>query len=520
MNRLDLRSSVTGDRSSSHALHARRSRHGRARSHALGAAACAAMLAGTAMSVPPLVSVIKWGGADGNWDDATKWMGGAIPKVNDIARLDTSVCTLKAGVDATCTLLQVGSEANAGKFVIAGGTLSMNAGGSMKVGAKGETGRVEMSGGQVDPLKLYIGSDGDGKFTQSGGSVGTAEKPLGTVTIGAGPGGKGNYGLSAGKLFTKLLSIGDEGVGVFELSGTGELTTKPPLAGGISIGSKKWSDGLLKVTGGKMKTEGSFSIGAEGVGALLVTAGDDHEIKGDVKLGIDGGVGQVVITGGKVAVTGDMNISVTDAKKKSLLGVKGNGNADGPIRLKVTGVLKTATDGNAVIDLQDKARVQCMKNLVPLALIEGNGKIEPIGAPLLGGEPFFSGGKDCTLAPGHRVDDDLYGVLEIGGDTELDHGFLVIDLGGDEPGVSHDQLRFDGALVLDGTVLNVIARPELDTASLPVGAFFRIIEADMIIGDFGAIQIPPTGNPDTQFALVPTPLNDALDLVVVPADAD
>ena len=124
------------------------------------------LLAAVALTVAPVVvdaADIQWGVQDGNWLDASNWVGGVLPAATDRALLDfvstplaVSHVTTDVGDIFTLTVKN-------------GNTLSIEAGGDVQA----LTGNTVNSASNVDAIRIGDGSAGtvinvDGAFSLRG----------------------------------------------------------------------------------------------------------------------------------------------------------------------------------------------------------------------------------------------------------------------------------------------------------------------------------------------------------------
>jgi len=124
---------------------------------------------------------IEWGGTDGNWNDDTKWIGGAEPTINHFVDIDNGTCIVSE-VGEICTNIYIARQhGQSGYLLVTGGTLDVvgqaPGGYGFFVGGQAESsGTVHQTGGKVTCGKLWaIGKDTtaswDNRYILDGGEL-------------------------------------------------------------------------------------------------------------------------------------------------------------------------------------------------------------------------------------------------------------------------------------------------------------------------------------------------------------
>lgn len=171
-----------------------------------------------------------------NWFVIGRWGGGTGDFSINGGKAYTSTQGIIVGEDGTgkMTISGTGEVTSKSEFRIAS-----NAGGR---------GEMFMSGGRLNAQSNFlIGRYGIGSFTQSGGEVFGAQ----WTCLGRYIGGVGTYTITGGTYEStgQPLLVGEEGIGTFDVSGTGVVTARH----GVSIGQNAAGSGTLKVhDGGKL----------------------------------------------------------------------------------------------------------------------------------------------------------------------------------------------------------------------------------------------------------------------------
>jgi T5SS/PEP-CTERM-associated repeat protein len=279
----------------------------------------------------------NWNTTDGNWGTAANWSPAAVPvggeEVN-IVNADGVARTVTLDVNTPSlglvTINQTGGSAvntlsipnnnsfTSGALFVAGwtggsggtttggrgavnqanGTVTMASGTDLVVGfGSGSIGTYTLSGtGALTASQSeFIGSFGNGTFTQSGGTNTLVPSAVGYLNIGYNVGGVGTYNLNGGSLVAnKNEVVGDAGTGVFNqtggtntLAGTNSLyiantdgstgtytasgTATLSVGGNVNIGVSNSGTGTLNVQG-----SANVDIG----GTLNVWSGDHVNLSG------------------------------------------------------------------------------------------------------------------------------------------------------------------------------------------------------------------------------------------------
>ncbi|HMN97651.1 MAG TPA: hypothetical protein PKC43_13115 [Phycisphaerales bacterium] len=383
----------------------------------------------------------EWIGGAGAWNVAGNWRNG-VPTAGDVARIPAGGPAVGAGTAAPCAALRISATGERDAWcMVDGGELSVET--HLGVGGAGP-GNFLLSAGFVKcDGWITVGSTGSGLWTQSGGSV-EADQLLLANALNK----DGTWKLSGGAVEADELIVGSLGNGLFAQTGGTVHVSKLTLAEGLlATGTYTLKRGTLCVTG-------SLHIGGKGHAVLGLDG------RGTVKaqrlhMGSPLGTSSLLIDGLLAAANKPM-VKVVDRMTvgdNASIVLDGTHAADGPILLDVTGELDfDALANNVNVHLGRKARVRCGKVTNAQGDLRGKGKFEPAAAPIGAAGPFFTGAAGLTIAPGLPETEDLYGTLEIGGDTHLDRAIIVMDLGpvpGEElavPGSTHDSLVVEGSI--------------------------------------------------------------------------
>jgi autotransporter-associated beta strand protein len=176
----------------------------------------------------------------------------------------------------------VGVFSLSGGSVYASGQLieGNNAGGNGTLNVTGGELTLSYSGGAA-----LIGYGGVGSVVQSGGTI-NCTPTSGGVELGTGASAAGYYTQTGGLLTTPVLSIGGGGIGAYNLSGSGLLSTGPEVVGDSGSGVFTQSDGTNSVGTVLILGNSAGSVGTYNLnGGLLVVAGDPFGGYGIVSAG-------------------------------------------------------------------------------------------------------------------------------------------------------------------------------------------------------------------------------------------
>ena len=279
-------------------------------------------------------SAKNWNTTNGNWNTAANWSPASVPVASEdvnivnsdgVARtvtLDTNTPALRllainqTGGTAVNTLSipisnnnfltsnalfvggwtgGIGGTTTNGRGAVnqANGTVTMVSGTDLVVGfGSGSTGTYTLSGGNlVGSQSEFIGSFGNGTFTQSGGTNSLPASAVGYLNLGYNVGGIGTYNLSGGTLTAaKNEIVGDAGTGFFnQTGGSNKISGGHHLylandASNISPtgGTYTLSAGTLEVNGG------NEYVGYNRVGAFIQSGGT-NTVTGDIYVGFNTG---------------------------------------------------------------------------------------------------------------------------------------------------------------------------------------------------------------------------------------
>ncbi|HUT59013.1 MAG TPA: PEP-CTERM sorting domain-containing protein [Phycisphaerae bacterium] len=155
---------------------------------ARGALVVLSLLAAVTVSFPGQAQAADtyWDANAGNWSDANNWSAGE-PNANVNAIISNGGTATITEANEACRDLYVGKLAS-------------------------ETGSVVVSSGSLNTKEAYIGSSGDGNFTQTGGEVSTN-----SFHVGGEAGSVGRYELHDGNLIFEGDNwyVGEQGAGTF-----------------------------------------------------------------------------------------------------------------------------------------------------------------------------------------------------------------------------------------------------------------------------------------------------------------
>jgi hypothetical protein len=242
-----------------------------------------------AMALSASAAFYDFNKGDGEWGDTNLWTigtGGAtpLPASPDTARIDAGYsCTVTSGITGTAARVVIGGFSYAGTLIVnAGGALSLGAGdntvatsrktGVLDVsgefigtgyltlgGSSSSTGTVEFKpGAEVSLGFIRVGNgsaDGSYSVTQTGGSVQlSGDLVIADVNDSI---STGTYAISAGTLRAKRLNTGGNGTSTAKFSVQGSDAE-------ISFFDQSWIGG---------QTALEFVLDAAGVSALMMTNG-------------------------------------------------------------------------------------------------------------------------------------------------------------------------------------------------------------------------------------------------------
>jgi hypothetical protein len=230
--------------------------------------------------------------------DMSNLVGGSL--LPGLTGLSSGALEITNGATATETaniagpkVLRIGSSSGGGTYSMTAGQLTINAGGSIRVGADGGSGRFEWYGGTLSTPAMVFGANGtlamggssfnvanlaNGSLwggTVSGLSLATLEvtngstatENSGTLSIGGlnvgGASGSNKYTLSAGRITVSAggsIRIGaDGGTGRFEWYSAGIITTPSMVLGPNGTLANYFSFDMSSLTGGALLGGGTLS---------------------------------------------------------------------------------------------------------------------------------------------------------------------------------------------------------------------------------------------------------------------
>ena len=167
---------------------------------------------------------VTWTGAGtGNYNDTTKWTGGALPASGDTAIADTAYnITFQAGDSATLAALNLNITSGSGIFNQTGGSMnltSLNFGG----GGASRSPTYNLRGGTFNTTNFVWGNGANSIFSVSGG---TANVTGTTLSMGIASGAKSSIVMTGGIFNANSVAqinvgnaAGGNGQGVINLSG-------------------------------------------------------------------------------------------------------------------------------------------------------------------------------------------------------------------------------------------------------------------------------------------------------------
>jgi fibronectin-binding autotransporter adhesin len=389
--------------------------------------------------------VYTWVGGTGNWSVASNWNPAGVPGINDQAIINTGNVTSDSPLAVSRLTLN--------STLIVNSILSVNDTFIWTNGTLSGSGSVSIPE--------------DASWNMTAGSSRTLDGTLtinmnGTASLAA-----GFFGLatSAGIVFNNTglfdlqsdLGFGTGGTGVFRmtLNNTGIFRKSAGEAtGSISSTVRLNNPGTIEVLSGRLDiNSGQFTPGDS------LTYQGTFIVADEAALFFGGGIHTI----GEQAV-----ISGPDGQPSGgTVGVFANGGIGSP-RLTLNGDIRvngtiSQTSGTLTIN--------------PTGLITGNTTI------LLSSGTFINNG---TLSPG-----DPLGIINVTGNLPFSSAssVLEVELGGDEPGTSQDQVIVSGSSGLNGTLSVLVT----DGFVPEPGQEFVVLRAGAISGTFSSISHPDLG---------------------------
>lgn len=439
---------------------------------------------------------LKWkGGRGGDWGKAANWDSGAVPKLADDAKVLKGGPLIANKLFAVCKSLDVGGAVDdKASCVVDDGRIA--AAGIGLAAEANEHAEMTLKKGTIDTNSFSIGSLGKAKVEHLDGTVRTRYLGLGSQVT-----GDGTYTLHKGSVRADWMDLGTQGKGLFEQRG-GDVDVIKNVAGEggtLSMASSVGSRGTYKLAKGNLLVDRHLALASGGPlaeAALMVERGTTVTVRENVLLAVGGEKGTITIDGGKMTVGGSFSMSVAPDQQgfspEAILDIKGDGLANGNKWLEITGDLKVPDKAKATINVAKGAVLRCKNAKDVGGRFKVAGAIEPIAAPL-GPMTFFEGRPSCVLEPGDE--NDPIGLFTIGGDTVLEGATVELDIaafaGEPEIGDSHDGLRVEGVLTLDGASLVISSLSGVAPSWLVPGMILTLIEADQIVGEFAEVVLPP-----------------------------
>jgi fibronectin-binding autotransporter adhesin len=182
-----------------------------------------------------------------------------------------------------------------GTFTQTGGTHTVGVPRYFGYNADG-SGTYNQGAGSLFAASEYVGYSGSGTFTQTGGThtVGTASPNFSFLFVGYNAGSNGTYNLGGGSLWCGGQEyIGSQGNGTFSQSG-GYST-----AAQIVLGSGVGSSGSYSLTFGNLSCQTAEIIGIDGIGSF--TQGGGNNAPGWVLIGAGAGSGAYQLNDGQLS---------------------------------------------------------------------------------------------------------------------------------------------------------------------------------------------------------------------------
>ena len=241
-----------------------------------------------------------------------------------------------------------------------------------------------MSGGSLHANEPYIGSGGNGQFSQSAGvfSVGTVTGSNslagGSLYLGQNAGNNGTYTLSgSGMLSAYWEYVGNSGTGSFTQSGGTNSVAYASWTSTLYLGYSASSSGTYSLSGSGLLSDYAADIGFAGVGVFNQTGGT-HAVARYIVLGASGGTGTYNLSGSGVllASAGEVVDNGTFTQSGGVNSISGTGSE--------------STMGGL--------------NLAGTYILSGNGLLSVTGTECVG----YYGGGTFTHSSGTNVTGSLY----------------------------------------------------------------------------------------------------------------
>jgi hypothetical protein len=202
-----------------------------------------------------------------------------------VGNQSTGIGTYALGGTGNLTLSDANAQIILGNAAGSNGTFNYNTSpsdaGTITFGSTGQS--------------IIVGNNGNGVLNQAGGDLNLSGSGV-NLEIAANTGSFGQVNLSGGTLETGSLNVGDAGEGQFNMSG-GSATVN----GNLVAGNQTGSSGNIVVGGAgapSLTVTGDFTIGNNGFGNYLQSAGATVDIKGSMTVASNG----AAIEGGSLTV--------------------------------------------------------------------------------------------------------------------------------------------------------------------------------------------------------------------------
>ena len=271
-----------------------------------------------------------------------------------------------------------------------------------------------------------------------------------------------------------------------------------PKGGSVSTSEVFGSGTVTPELKADLRNDGLLDV--NGVGLLLSGDGAQHQVGEEGTIQVDGAELEIELGDGVVDVPSNFTNygSVTVADGGSVR-VNGSGGAfDVPSNFTNYGSVTVADGGSVRVNGSAGAGESDSMGffnhgLVDLhtggdltladAIFDNSSSGELMGGGTLDLTSAAAGGIfDGTLSPGASP-----GIFTVDGAfTEGSNAEILIEIGGESPGVGHDRLDVTGELTADGTIEVDLLKPYH-----PVGGEqYEVVVSDQIIGSFDTIELP------------------------------
>jgi fibronectin-binding autotransporter adhesin len=236
--------------------------------------------AGIWLAAAPLRADVNWGlspSQSGDWMAATNW-GGALPTASDTAYIDNGGEAVISQAGAVCNALNLGYNA-------------------------GDSGSVQMNGGQLTAYIENVGNSGAGIFIQTGGTNTIGNQ----LNLGPNPGARGSFVLSGNaQLLTAFENVAPSGLGTFTQFGGNNAVSNI-----LNIGYFAGSSGTYSQSGGTNAVSSTVNIGEYSAANGAYTLSGDAQLLAGYENVAGAGTGTFMQSGGTNSVANNLNIAYT-----------------------------------------------------------------------------------------------------------------------------------------------------------------------------------------------------------------